>query len=95
MPPVVAPGITKPTKLVPVLETTMADVPPIVNAVGLPKFVPVIVTNVPTEPDEGEKEHADWKANKLPVFDLARDYSAARSDYTVWFDDVMFLEMPE
>jgi hypothetical protein len=50
---------------------------------------------IEVRPDEGEKEYADWKANKLPVFDMARDYAAARSDYTVWFDDVAFVEMTE
>ena len=31
----------------------MAAVPPMVNAVGLAKFVPVMVTNEPTGPLEG------------------------------------------
>ena len=53
IPPVTAPGITMPTRLVPLLEITMAAVPPMVNAVGLVKFVPVIVTNEPTGPLEG------------------------------------------
>ncbi len=48
--PVVAPGITIATKLVPVLLIGIAATPPIVIAVGLFKFVPVIVTKVPTGP---------------------------------------------
>ena len=54
--PVVAPGMTMPTNVVPVLETTMAAVPPIVKAVGLSRLVPVMVTSVPTGPVEGVKE---------------------------------------
>jgi len=48
--PVVAPGITIATKVFPSLETGMAETPPIVNEVGLPKLFPEIVTNVPTAP---------------------------------------------
>jgi hypothetical protein len=53
--PVTAPGITRPTKTVPVLEITIAVLPPIVKAVGLFKPVPLIVTRVPTGPFEGVK----------------------------------------
>ena len=52
---VVAPGITKPTNVVPLLDTTMAGIPPIVNDDRLLKFVPVIVTRVPTGPVAGVK----------------------------------------
>ena len=48
--PVTVPGITMPTSVVPLLETTMAAAPPMVNAVGVLKSVPVIVTKVPTAP---------------------------------------------
>jgi hypothetical protein len=48
--PVIAPGITIPTRLLPVLEITMAFAPPILKMDGLVKFVPVIVTRVPTAP---------------------------------------------
>jgi hypothetical protein len=54
--PVVAPGITIATKLVPVLLIAIAATPPIVIAVGLLKLVPVIVTKVPTEPLAGANE---------------------------------------
>ena len=54
--PVVAPGITMPTKVVEVLDTTIAVVPPIVKTEGLAKPAPVIVTNVPTGPLEGVNE---------------------------------------
>jgi hypothetical protein len=54
--PVAAPGITNPTRLVPVLEMTMAAVPPMVKAVGVPRLVPVMVTNEPTGPLAGLKE---------------------------------------
>ena len=54
--PDAAPGITIPTRLVPVLEMTMAAVPPMVKAVGVSRLVPVMVTNVPTEPLDGLKE---------------------------------------
>ena len=54
--PVAAPGMTIPTRLVPVLEMTMAAVPPMVKAVGVPRLVPVMVTNVPTGPLAGLKE---------------------------------------
>ena len=54
--PVADPGMTIPTKLVPVLEMTMAAVPPMVKAVGVSRLVPVMVTNVPTEPLAGVKE---------------------------------------
>ena len=48
--PVVAPGITIATKVVPSLLMGMAAVPPINILVGLLRLVPVIETNVPTEP---------------------------------------------
>ena len=54
--PVVAPGITIPTNVVPLLEITIALTPPILKAVVLARFVPVMVTKVPTEPEEGENE---------------------------------------
>jgi hypothetical protein len=54
--PVVAPGITIATKLVPVFEMAMALTPPIVKAEGVLKLVPVIVTKVPTVPLEGVNE---------------------------------------
>ena len=54
--PVVAPGITMPTNVVPVLDITMAVAPPMVNAVGDPRLVPVMVTRVPTEPVFGVNE---------------------------------------
>ena len=54
--PEAAPGITMPTNVVPSLETTMPEIPPIVNDDGLLRFVPVIVTNVPTGPVSGVKE---------------------------------------
>jgi hypothetical protein len=54
--PVVAPGITMPSSVVPSFEMTIADTPPMLNAVGLLRFVPLMVTNVPTEPDEGLKD---------------------------------------
>jgi hypothetical protein len=48
--PVADPGITIPTRVVPVLDTTMAAVPPMVKAVGVPRLVPVMVTKVPGLP---------------------------------------------
>ena len=54
--PVVAPGITKPTSWVPVLEITRAVTPPMVKAVGLPRLVPVMVNSVPIGPLAGVKE---------------------------------------
>jgi len=54
--PVVAPGMTMPTSVVPLSDTTMADTPPMVNAVGVLRLVPVIVTSVPTGPLAGLKE---------------------------------------
>ncbi len=54
--PVTAPGMTIPTRVVPVLEMTMAAVPPMVKAVGVPRLAPVMVTNVPTGPLAGLKE---------------------------------------
>jgi hypothetical protein len=53
MKPFVAPGITIATKTVPVFEIIIAFWPPIASAVGLLKFVPFMVTNVPTAPLEG------------------------------------------
>jgi hypothetical protein len=53
--PVVALGMTIPTRLVPSSDTTIADTPPIVNAVGLLRLVPVMVITVPTAPLTGEK----------------------------------------
>jgi hypothetical protein len=53
--PVTAPGITRPTTTVPVLEITIAVLPPIVKAVGLFKPVPLIVTRVPAGPPDGVK----------------------------------------
>src|SRR5580698_584598 len=55
-PPVTAPGITKPTRVLPVFDTTTAVCPPMVKAVGAVKLLPVMVTNVPTGPDEGLNE---------------------------------------
>ena len=54
--PLVAPGITIPTNFVLVFETMIADTPPMEKAVGFNKFVPVIVTSVPTDPFSGVKE---------------------------------------
>ena len=54
--PDAAPGITIPTSVVPLLETTIAVTPPMVKAVGLPRSVPVMVTSVPTAPLDGLKE---------------------------------------
>jgi len=54
--PVVAPGITIATKVVPLLETVMAATPPMLGAVGLLRLVPVMVTKVPMGPDVGLKE---------------------------------------
>ena len=54
--PVADPGMTIPTRLVPVLEMTMAAVPPMVKAVGVSRLVPSMVTNVPTEPLLGEND---------------------------------------
>ena len=53
--PVVAPGITIATNVIPLLLIGMAETPAIVIAVGLLRFVPVIVTSVPTGPELGEK----------------------------------------
>ena len=53
--PVVAPGITMPANVVPLLETTIAGIPPILNDDVLLKFVPVRVTRVPTGPVAGVK----------------------------------------
>ena len=54
--PVTAPGIIIATKTLPVLDTTIALCPPMVNTVGVPRFVPFMVTNVPTGPVAGLKE---------------------------------------
>jgi len=56
IPPVVAPGITIATRVVPSLDTAIAETPPIVKKVGLLKFVPEMVTKVPTAPLDGVKE---------------------------------------
>jgi hypothetical protein len=56
IPPVTAPGITIPTNCVPVFEITIAGLPPMLKAVGLLISAPVIVTKVPTGPDDGLKE---------------------------------------
>ena len=53
---VVAPGMTMATKVLPLFEMGMALTPPTVMAVAELKFVPVIVTKLPTEPFEGVKE---------------------------------------
>ena len=42
-----------PTRVDPSLETEMAETPPIVKPVGVPRFVPEMVTRVPTGPDDG------------------------------------------
>ena len=44
------------TKLVPVLDITIALTPPMLRAVGMFKLVPVMVTRVPGAPLEGLKE---------------------------------------
>jgi hypothetical protein len=54
--PITDPGMTIPTKLLPVFDTTIAATPPMVKAVGLLRLVPVIVTNVPTGPLAGLKD---------------------------------------
>ena len=54
--PVAAFGITIPTRVVSASETTIADTPPIVKAVGLLRCMPVICTKVPTGPLEGLKD---------------------------------------
>ena len=55
-PPLVAPGITMATNVLPLLLIGMAETPAIVIPVGLLKLVPVIVTSVPTGPVVAEKE---------------------------------------
>lgn len=54
--PATVPGITMATIILPLLEITIADLPPITTLVGELKFVPVIVTKVPTGPFSGENE---------------------------------------
>ena len=54
--PLVAPGITIATRVFPEKLTGIAVTPPMLIAVGLLKFVPVIVTNVPTGPLFGANE---------------------------------------
>ena len=54
--PVAAPGMTMATSWAPVLVMGMAATPPIMMAVGLSRFVPVMVTRVPTGPEDGVKE---------------------------------------
>lgn len=53
--PVTAPGITIAVTAIPESETIIAVTAPIVNVVILSKFVPVIFTNVPTDPESGVK----------------------------------------
>ena len=55
MEPSTVPGITITTKVLPSFEIGMAAIPPKVTLVKLSKSKPVIVSKVPTEPDEGEK----------------------------------------
>jgi len=65
--PAPVPGITIATKALPVFDITIALLPPMVSAVGLPKFVPFMVISVPTEPVAGLKEViAGAAANNLP-----------------------------
>jgi hypothetical protein len=54
--PVTAPGMTMPTRESLLPETSIADTPPMVKAVGLLRLVPVMVTNVPTGPLAGLKD---------------------------------------
>ena len=54
--PVAAPGITIPTKVSPVLDTSIADTPPIVKVNRFFKSDPIMVTNVPGAPLAGVKE---------------------------------------
>ena len=51
--PVTAPGMTMPSSVDPSLETEIAETPPMVKPVGVPRLVPVMVTRVPTGPDDG------------------------------------------
>jgi hypothetical protein len=44
------------TKLVPEFVIGMALTPPMVMAISVLKFAPLIVINDPTEPEEGENE---------------------------------------
>jgi hypothetical protein len=53
--PVVAPGITIATRVVPLFEMGIAATPPIETLVGLLRLVPVMVTKVPTAPLSGTK----------------------------------------
>jgi hypothetical protein len=55
-PAVTAPGITIATKVFPSLLMGRAATPPIKIEDGLPRLVPVMVTNVPTAPISGAKE---------------------------------------
>jgi hypothetical protein len=61
--PVVVPGITIPTNVLPLFEITMAEVPPIVKVVGLFNSVPLMVTRVPIEPEVGVKDVITGWAN--------------------------------
>jgi len=54
--PLLAPGITMATMVLPSLEMIMAGMPPIYTADGLSKLFPEILTKVPTAPAAGVKE---------------------------------------
>ena len=54
--PVVEPGITIATNVLPSFEIIIGLMPPKVMFVGLSSEVPLIVTNEPIEPAPGEKE---------------------------------------
>ena len=77
--PVTASGITMPTRVLPVLLTTMAFTPPIENVVGLLRLVPVMVTNVPTLPLVGVKDVmvGDWAVKAVVTTNAKREKSIA------------------
>jgi hypothetical protein len=64
---------------VPVFDTTTALTPPILNAVGVLKFVPVMVTSVPTAPCAGEKEAMVGEAASATRADTSKKIAISKS----------------
>ena len=83
--PVTAPGITVPTRVLPVLLTTMAFTLPMEKAVGVFRFVPLMVTNVPTLPLVGVKEVMVGGCACIVVVPAKRLKSIAMGFMGFWF----------
>jgi len=75
------------------LETTTAVTPPMLNEAGLPRFVPVMVTSVPTGPVVGLNEVIAGAAASNACPDHNRKIAVSKSFDLIsyYFSDILQL----